>query len=325
MLQQILGTIEQKQRFLLTSHARPDGDAVGSLLALYQVLLQHGKQAVPVLSDPVPLLYKGLPFADCIRHTPTVEESYDAAIILECDSLQRSRVSGLERLFVINIDHHSSGKPFAQLNWIDPAACAVGEMVYRLALASGAKITPQIATCLYTAVLTDTGSFSYAGTSDRTFELAQQLVRFGADPVQIAQSIYFSSPTSKMRLLGYALNNLHREGDLAWMYVTQHDVERSGGIEEDLEGLVNYALGIAGVEVAAFFRELPNQRFRVSLRSKGAVDVTRIAEIFGGGGHKCASGFSIDGPLSVAANRVLAHVRIHHSGNRHGERIPADL
>src|SRR5439155_652842 len=109
----------------------------------------------------------------------------------------------------INIDHHSSGKPFAPVNWIDPAACAVGEMVYRVALASGAKITPQIASCLYTAVLTDTGSFSYAGTNDRTFELAQQLVRFGADPVQIAQSIYFSSPTSKMRLLGYALNNLN--------------------------------------------------------------------------------------------------------------------
>jgi bifunctional oligoribonuclease and PAP phosphatase NrnA len=325
MLQQILGTIEQKQRFLLTSHARPDGDAVGSLLALYQVLLQRGKQAVPVLSDPVPLLYKGLPFADRIAHTSSVQQDYDAAIILECDSLQRSRVAGLERLFVINIDHHSTGKQFAQMNWIDPAACAVGEMVYRLALASGAKITPQIATCLYTAVLTDTGSFSYAGTNDRTFELAQQLVRFGADPVQIAQSIYFSSPTSKMRLLGYALNNLHREGELAWMYVTQHDVERSGGIEEDLEGLVNYAVGIAGVEVAAFFRELPNQRFRVSLRSKGAIDVARIAEIFGGGGHKCASGFSIDGPLSVAANRVLAHVRIHHSGNGQGERIPADL
>ena len=325
MLQQILGTIEHKQRFLLTSHARPDGDAVGSLLALYQVLLQRGKQAVPVLGDPVPLLYKGLPFADCIRHTSTVQEDYETAIVLECDSLQRTHITGLDHLFVINIDHHSTGKDFAQMNWIDPAACAVGEMVYRLALASGAKITPQIATCLYTAVLTDTGSFSYAGINDRTFELAQQLVRFGADPVQIAQSIYFSSPTSKMRLLGYALNNLHREGELAWMYVTQHDVERSGGIEEDLEGIVNYALGIAGVEVAAFFRELPSQRFRVSLRSKGAVDVAQIAEIFGGGGHKCASGFSIDGPLSVAANRVLAHVRIHHSGTHHGKRIAADL
>src|SRR5438067_8394119 len=325
MLQQILSTIEQRQRFLLTSHARPDGDAVGSVLALYQVLLQRGKQALVILSDPVPLLYKSLPFAERIQQCSTIHGDYEVAIVLECDSFQRTRISGLEHFFAINIDHHSSGKPFAPVNWIDPAACAVGEMVYRVALASGAKITPQIASCLYTAVLTDTGSFSYAGTNDRTFELAQQLVRFGADPVQIAQSIYFSSPTSKMRLLGYALNNLHREGELAWMYVTQHDVERSGGIEEDLEGLVNYALGIAGVEVAAFFRELPSQRFRVSLRSKGAVDVARIAEIFGGGGHKCASGFSIDGPLSVAANRVLAHVRIHHSGTHHGKRIAADL
>jgi phosphoesterase RecJ-like protein len=325
MLQQILNAIEQKHRFVLASHARPDGDAVGSLLALYQVLLQRGKQAVAILSDPVPLLYKSLAFAERIQQCSTVEGDHDVAIVLECDSFQRTRIAGLDCFFAINIDHHSSGKPFAQINWIDPSACAVGELVYRLALASGAKITPQIATCLYTAVLTDTGSFSYAGTNDRTFELAQQLVRFGADPVQIAQSIYFSSPTSKMRLLGYALNNLHREGELAWMYVTLHDVERSGGIEEDLEGLVNYALGIAGVEVAAFFRELPNQRFRVSLRSKGAVDVARIAEIFGGGGHKCASGFSIEGPLSVAANRVLAYVRIHHNRTRYTERIPADL
>ena len=325
MLQQILIAIEQKQRFLLASHARPDGDAVGSLLALCQVLLQRGKQAAAILSDPVPLLYKSLPFAERIQQCSTVEGDHEVAIVLECDSFQRTRISGLERLFAINIDHHSSGKPFGQINWIDPGACAVGELVYRLALASGAKITPQIATCLYTAVLTDTGSFSYAGTNDRTFELAQQLVRFGADPVQIAQNIYFSSPTSKMRLLGYALNNLHREGELAWMYVTLHDVERSGGIEEDLEGLVNYALGIAGVEVAAFFRELPSQRFRVSLRSKGALDVARIAEIFGGGGHKCASGFSIEGPLSVAANRVLAYVRIHNNRTRHTEQIPADL
>lgn len=309
MLQQVLATIEEYKHFLLTSHARPDGDAVGSVLALYQVLLQLGKSVDVVLGDPVPLIYRPLPLSERIAQSVDAEKQYQAVIILECDSLQRTRMMGLERFFSINIDHHSSGKQFADINWIDPQACAVAEMIYRLSLALGAKITPEIATCLYTAVLTDTGSFSFAGTNDRTFRLAQELVRFGADPVRIAQNVYFSNPTAKMRLLGAALSNLHREGELAWMYVELSDIERCGGLEEDLEGLVNYSLGIAGVEVAAFFRELPNDRFRVSLRSKGAMDVARIAELYGGGGHRCASGCSVEGPLSVAVSRVLAHVR----------------
>lgn len=309
MLQQVLSRIEESEHFLLTSHARPDGDAVGSVLALYQVLLQLGKKVDVILSDPVPLIYRPLPNSERILHQNKAEKDYQAVIILECDSMQRTHMSGLERFYSINIDHHSSGKPFASLNWIDASACAVGEMVYRLSLALGAKITPAIATCLYTAVLTDTGSFSFAGTNDRTFALAQELVRFGADPVRIAQNVYFSSPTAKMRLLGAALTNLHREGELAWMYVTLADIERCGGLEEDLEGLVNYSLGIAGVEVAAFFRELPNNRFRVSLRSKGALDVARIAEMFGGGGHKCASGCSLEGPLDIAVDRMLAYLR----------------
>ncbi len=324
MLHEIRKSIEEHDHFVLTSHARPDGDAVGSLLALYQALRQIGKKAIAILSDAVPLIYRPLPFSDSILQGSVLENDCEVAIILECDSLQRTRIAGLERCFQINIDHHASSKRFGHLNWIDPHACAVAEMAYRLLLALGTKITPQIATCLYTAVLTDTGSFCFAGTNDRTFQLAQELVRFGADPVRIAQNVYFSSPTSKMRLLGYALNNLHREGDIAWMYVTAHDVERSGGIEEDLEGLVNYALSISGVEVAAFFRELPNHRFRVSLRSKGAVDVARIAELFGGGGHVCASGCSIEGPLTVAINRILACVRIHDSQGRVGQQVQAD-
>jgi phosphoesterase RecJ-like protein len=141
--------------------------------------------------------------------------------------------------------------------------------------------------------------------------LAQELVRAGADPVAIAQNVYFSNPTSKMRLLGAALNNLHRDGALAWMYVTRADMERTGALEEHSEGLVNYALALEGVEVALFFREMPDHRYRVSLRSKGAVNVAAIAEKFGGGGHECASGCSMDGPLSVAIERVLAQLRMH--------------
>lgn len=310
MLSDVLRAINERERFIITSHARPDGDAVGSALALAAVLAEMGKRAEVVLRDPVPVIYQRLPFAETVVHSHTVNGRYDAAILLECDSLQRTRVDGLQRYFLINIDHHLSGRPFAQVNWIDPSACATGELIWRLARTAGAEITREIATCLYTAILTDTGSFSYSGTHAETFALAQELVQSGASPVQIAQQVYFSNPTSKMRLLGAALANLHREGDLAWMFCTRHDFARAGALEEDAEGLVNYALAIGGVEVALFLRELPDERFRVSLRSKGSLNVAAVAERFGGGGHQCASGFAIDGPLTLAVERVIASLRL---------------
>lgn len=310
MLQKVLEQIEQRSKFLLTSHARPDGDAIGSALACCQILRSMGKQAQVVLRDGVPRIYQRLPFADQVLHSDRVNEEYEAAIVLECDSIQRTRLEGLEKQFLISIDHHLSGKPFAHVNWIDPTACATAEMIFRLAREAGVKISPEIATCLYTAVLTDTGSFCFAGTTERTFALAQELVRAGADPVACAQHVYFTNPTSKMRLLGSALSTLHREAELAWMHITRKDIDVSGAFDEDAEGLVNYALSIGGVEVAVFFRELSDYRFRVSLRSKGKVNVAAIAERFGGGGHECASGFGIDGPLSVATERVLAQLRL---------------
>ena len=308
-LGQVLENIQARKHFLVTSHTRPDGDAVGSSLALALVLRKMGKSAEVVLGDSVPVIYRPLPHSDSIIHSPRVNGKYDAAIILECDSVVRTRLQGLEEHFLINIDHHATSKPFAHVNWIDPSACAVAEMVYRLAQAAGVKITAEIATCLYTAVLTDTGSFSYSSTNAHTFDLARRLVEHGADPARIAHNIYFSSPTSKMRLLGAALSNLRREGSLAWMSVTRDDMDRCGALDVDCEGLVNYALGIAGVEVAAFFRETGAERVRVSLRSKGAVNVSEMAEKFGGGGHGCASGFSAPGPLAAAEKVVLGELR----------------
>jgi len=308
-IEQVLEHIGQRRHFLVTSHTRPDGDAVGSTLALAQILRKMGKTAEVILGDAVPVIYKPLPHAESIIQTSKVNGRYDAAIILECDSVLRTRLHGLDDHFLINIDHHASSKPFADVNWIDPTACAVAEMIFRIALAAQVKITPDIATCLYAAVLTDTGAFCYAPTNSCTFELAKTLVEHGADPARIAQSIYFANPTSKMRLLGAALSNLHREGVLTWMAVTRNDMDRAGALEEDCEGLVNYALGIAGVEVAAFFRETADGRVRVSIRSKGAVNVADMAEKFGGGGHACASGFSVPGPLAAAEARVLSELR----------------
>jgi len=308
MLDRVLQEIRARRRFVVTSHARPDGDGIGSALACAQLLQHMGKEATVVMHDGVPRIYQNLPFADRVLHAETVPAN-DAVIILECDSIKRTMLEGLENCFLISIDHHVSGRNFAQVNWIDPTAMATAELVYRMARLAGVTIDADIATCLYTALMTDTGSFMFEGTNEHTFALARELVLAGADPAHCARNIYFGHSTAKLRLLGSALTNLHREGSLAWIWVTQEQMERAGAREEDCEGLVNYALSIGDVQVAIFFRELTDRRWRVSLRSKGEVNVSAVAEHFGGGGHKCASGCSVEGPLATAVARVVERLR----------------
>jgi phosphoesterase RecJ-like protein len=305
----ILKAVREGERFLVCSHSRPDGDAVGSVLAMGMFLQQLGKRADLVTADRIPAAYRKLPGAGAIRTALRVHGPYDAAILLECDSFERTRLRGLESFMIVNIDHHASGHDWGHLNWIDRQAASVGELVYRLIRAAGAAITPEIATCLYTTLLTDTGGFIYGGVRASTFALAEQLVLAGANPIRISQDIYFSTPTSKLLLLGSALNNLHREGRLAWLWITHNDMVRTCAAEEDCEGIVNYALSIADVEAAVFLRELPEQRIRMSLRSKGKVNVAAIAEQLGGGGHENASGCTVDGPLPRALDEILSELR----------------
>lgn len=305
----ILDVIERGRRFLVTSHCRPDGDAVGSMLATGMLLRQLGKSADLVTADRVPAVYRRLPEADSIRSAMRVQGPYDAAILLECDGLDRARLRGLENLFLINIDHHVTGREFGQINWIDYGAASVGEMVFRLLRAAGATLTPEIAACLYTTLLTDTGGFCYGATRPSTFALAHELTLAGADPLHIAQEIYFSTSMAKMLLLGAALSSLKREGQLAWLWVTHQDMVRTCAAEEDCEGIVNYAICVSGVEAAVFLRELPERRIRLSLRSKSGINVAAIAERLGGGGHENAAGCTIEGPLPRALDVILAELR----------------
>ena len=305
----VLEVVRKGRRFAVCSHARPDGDAVGSMLACGMMLAQLGRHADLYSADPVPQIYRWLPGSEAILHSQRVEGQYDAVILLECDGMQRSRLEGLEGRLLVNIDHHATGRAFADVNWIENDACAVAEMVYKLARAAGAEVSPAMATCLYSALLTDTGSFCYEGTDVHAFELARTLVACGADPARTAREVYFSNPLSKMLVLGTALSNLHREGRLAWLWVTHADMARTGAAEEDCEGIVNYAIGIAGVEGAVLLRELADGRARLSLRSKGSLDVARIAASFGGGGHRHAGGCTLDGPLAAATERILKTMR----------------
>jgi phosphoesterase RecJ-like protein len=312
----ILAAIREGEKFLVCSHSRPDGDAVGSMLAMGMLLRQMGKRAELVAADRVPAVYRSLPGADEIKTVMRVHGPYDAVILLECDGLSRTRLRGLERMFQINIDHHASGKEFGDLNWIDRDATSVGELVHRLVKAAGGTVTAEMATCLYTTLLTDTGGFCYGGIRSNTFALAEELTLAGADPVHIARDVYFANPMSKMLLLGTALANLRRDDKLAWLSVSNEDMVRCGAVEEDCEGVVNYAISIAGVEAAVFLRELPEGRVRLSLRSKGKVNVAGIAERLGGGGHENAAGCTLDGPTQRATDEILAALRDEMEGGR---------
>jgi phosphoesterase RecJ-like protein len=283
------------------------------VLALAEILDQLGRQTDVVFADPIPLIYQTLPNIQRIHHKPSAVDIADhsiPAILLECDGIARTGLLGLEDRLLINIDHHASGRNFASINWIDEQACAVGAMVYRIALAAKVEITPSMATCLYTSILSDTGAFTYSCTNAETFALVHDLATHGANPGKIARDVYFSNSASKIRLLGAALSNLQCEGNVAWTWVTSSDMARTGADAEDCEGVVNYLIGIAGIESAVFLREVPDvNQFRLSIRSKGNLDVARVAESFGGGGHRNASGCTVGGPLGVATERILAQLR----------------
>jgi len=308
-IEAILDVLRRGEKFLVCSHSRPDGDAVGSMLAMGMLLEQMGKRADLVTADRIPNVYRQLPGAEGIRCAMRVHGPYDAVILLECDGLERARLRGLEPFFLINIDHHTSAREFGHVNWIDRGAASVGELVHRLVKAAGYNVTAEMASCLYTTILTDTGGFCYGGTRASTFALAEELTLAGADPVAIARNVYFTTPTSRLLLLGAALSNLKRDGRLAWLWITNHDMVRTCAAEEDCEGIVNYAISIAGVETAAFLRELPEGAIRISLRSKGIVDVAGIAVKLGGGGHENAAGVTLEGPLPRALEQILGELR----------------
>ncbi len=190
MLERVLQEIRARRRFVVTSHARPDGDGIGSALACGQILRVMGKDADVVMHDGVPRIYQNLPFADRVIQAEAVP-SNDAVILLECDSIKRTLLDGLEQYFLINIDHHASGRNFAHINWIDSTVMATAELVYRLARLACVPVDRDIATCLYTALMTDTGSFMFEGTNEHTFTVARELVLAGADPANCARHIYF--------------------------------------------------------------------------------------------------------------------------------------
>jgi phosphoesterase RecJ-like protein len=264
-----------------------------------------------VLHDRVPPAYHILPGSDLVLVQPDIREDYDAAFIIECSDVDRPGLPGLHHQFVVNIDHHSTTLPFGDINWIDPTAAAVGEMIYNLCKAVGVRVTKEIAECVYTALITDTGSFHYSNTSERTFKVASELVRAGVKPAKISQAVFASYPWSKIELLGEVLATVKRDpsGRVAWMRQSLEMQERTQAAEEDGDGFVNYPLTCDKVEAVAFLKESAPGVYRASLRSKGDINVARIAEKFGGGGHRNAAGCTLTGSWEEAECAVVKLLR----------------
>lgn len=304
----IVDAIGQRSRFVLSSHARPDGDAIGSELALAFALDALGKDVTIVNRDPVPGPLAAFPGADRIRIAPQVDETFDAAIILECSTLDRTGVTGLDRSYVINIDHHQGNAGYGQLNWFDGSAAACAEMVFDLVEALGVPLTPAIATHVYVGILTDTGSFHYSSISARTFEICRRLVEAGLDPPRVARAVFDSNTLGRLLLFGAVLSaiELEQDGRLAVMRVDHAMTSRAGGSYDDTEGLINLPLTVKEIRASVFFKELGPDEYRVSLRSKGSIDVAAVAKRFGGGGHRNAAGCTVPGTFAAARAAVVA-------------------
>jgi phosphoesterase RecJ-like protein len=309
-LQQIVNAIRSRERFVLSSHARPDGDSIGSQLAMAYALRELGKQVVVVNADPAPPPLQQFPGVGDIVIAPRVEGAFDAAIIMECGDLTRTGVEGLDRYFVINIDHHPDNRAYGAINWFDSTAAACGEMVYALVGALAVKVTVNIATHVYLAILTDTGSFHYSGISPRTFDICREVVEAGVDPVRVARDVYDSNNMGRLKLFGAVLSGMQidRTGRIAIVYVDHEMAREAGGTYEDTEGLINLPLTVKEIQAVIFFKQIEGEQYRVSMRSKGDVDVGLVAKEYGGGGHRNAAGCTATGGIDTLQKQFVEQV-----------------
>lgn len=298
-LARIVEEIRARRRFVITSHARPDGDATGSALAMVYALRAMGKDARVVSKDaaqPPMLVFPGVREVEI---ADSVVDTGDAVIVMECGDLARTGIAGLDAGFVINIDHHPGNTMFGAVNWFDVSAAACGEMVFALIQALGVPISYEIAVHIYIAILTDTGSFHYSSISPRTFDICRQCMEAGVDPPAVARSVFDSNNLGRLKLFGAVLSGMELDptGRLAIVMVDRALAAKCGGTYDDTEGLINLPLTVKDIVAVVFFKEHAPGDWRVSLRSKGPIDINAVAKEFGGGGHKNASGCSASGAL----------------------------
>lgn len=296
---------------LISVHKNPDGDALGSQLALMLALEKLGKTVVAHNLDPVPEIYRFLPSWERIRTGVRIEGRFDAAVVLDADPPRTGLFNnGCPADVTINIDHHVTNSLSWALTWLDPEAAATGEMVYALIRELNVPIDPDIALCLYTSIFTDTGSFRYSNTSARSMRIAAAMIEAGADPWLVTENVYESFAYRRLKLLGSVLEDmeLSPDGKVAWVAITGELFEKYSATAEDTDNFINFVRSTKGVEVAVLLRQTGERQFKVSLRSKGRVDLSELARSLGGGGHRNAAGALLDGTLEDVKGRVISLV-----------------
>jgi len=317
MTEEILRSFTASRHVVVASHENPDGDAVSSLLAVGLALQKQQKKVTFYNASPIPAVYRFLPSVGRITSKFNTADAYDTAVILDCGDLERvGPAAALMRRIpvVVNIDHHITNTGFGTVRLVEPAACATAELIYHLLVRMKTSIDKDLATLIYTGILTDTGSFRFANTNQATFAICLEMAAKGVRPHEVARHVYGTYSLGRIKLLNLALDSIEIAGDgkLSIMTVTQEMLRQTGTQPEDADGLIHYARRIEDVRVAALIQELQNgtdttqdrHRYHVSLRSDGSVDVAAVAVSYGGGGHQSAAGFRIEAPLYEVKTQI---------------------
>jgi phosphoesterase RecJ-like protein len=310
-IDEVAELFKREDDFLVCGHTRPDGDCIGSQLALFHALKQMGKRVAMFNPGPILEHYLFLPGIDELKLKEPDEWKPRVYVFVDCSDTERVQDDFHPHGFIINIDHHNTNNYFGNINYVDSAAAAVGEQIYHLAKRLGVTLTPEMANCVYLAMLADTGSFRFSNTTARTFRIVSELVRAGADPRTVSEEFYENKKPESVRLACEVLYNLHFEfdGKFTWGEITQEMYGKAGGEINEPESLVSDIRSIRGVEIAVLIHEIREGGLRVALRSKGQRNVGNIAKQLGGGGHTNAAGSYMRGDYATLKNKVLETVR----------------
>ena len=311
MIEQILQLIEESQTFLVAAHEGPDGDATGSTLALTNALRDMGKDVVAYNRDRSPLEYEFLPGYSTVVNEVADSQMFDVGFVLDSGSLLRAGSWIRERCkTLVNIDHHPYSEDFGDIYYVDTQACSTGVLIHRLLKASRYPVSADVATCIYTTILSDTGSFRYSNANPEAFQVAGEMVALGVDPWSIASGLYESQEFVRLRLLALALPTLRVSscGLYASIAVTLDMYQEADADSDATDRFINYPRSIRGVEVAIFFRQLTKDSFKVGFRSMGSIDVGALARAMDGGGHHNAAGATVTGSLETVQSWVYDRV-----------------
>ena len=303
----VASAILERDAFIITSHARPDGDAVGSSMALSLALDAIGKRSRVVLKDAVPAPYAGFPALGRIEQLDRVDGPADAVIVMECSDLSRPEVAGLDAYYIINVDHHEGNRMYGALNWFDDSAAACAELVAEIIDVLEVPWTRDIAAHIYLAISTDTGGLRYGPISERTFELCRRVAATGLETAKLSRQIFDNYSLGRIRITGALLAGmtLHHGNRVALLALNDELLKQCGATVDDTEGLVNLPLAASEVVAVAMLKRQTETVFRVSLRSKGAVDVRTVASLWGGGGHHNAAGCTITGLGEIEVREAI--------------------